>query len=206
VDTAGADKSTKPLMPYASHVAAGTGRTPIGIIMFAASHLLLGGTLFLTAGLMFRSLVVWRARAGWEDWLVAGLVALAAVPMVVGAVMLLLKGTIAWTAAVASFTVLAIFEAIAIAYSISMTVRYVRQGNNDVQWAGIFFGMSMMLAFLCRVVVGYLGGEKARATFGLPSGDPPGVVKMLPRMVMALYTLALIAGPMFSGVRWLFPD
>jgi len=40
--------------------------------------------------------------------------------------MLLLKGTIAWTAAVASFTVLAIFEAIAIAYSISMTVRFIK--------------------------------------------------------------------------------
>jgi len=193
-------------MPYASHVAAGTGRTPIGIIMFAASHLLLGGTLFLTAGIMLRNLMVWRARAGWVDWLVAALVALEATPLVFGAVMLLLKGTLAWAAAVASFSVLAVFEAIAIAYSISMTVRYVRQGNSDVQWAGIFFGMSMMLAFLCRVVVGYLGAPKARATFGLPPGDPPALVKMLPRMVMALYMLALIAGPMFSGVRVLFPD
>ena len=200
------DNPDKPLMPYASHVAAGTGRTPVGIIMFAASHLLLGGVLLLMSGIMFTQLMNYRGRTTPLDWLAAALVAVPSLPMLVGGIMLLLKGGLAWTAAVISFAALAVCEAIAIAYSASMTVRYVRQGNNDVQWAGIFFGMSMMLAFLCRVIVGYLGAPKARATFGLPPGDPPAVVTMLPRMVMALYALALIAGPMFSGVRPLFPD
>ena len=196
----------KPLMPYASHVAHGTGRTPVGIVMFAASHLLLGGTLLLTAWVMCRQAMRFSARVMPVDWLVIGLVALAALPMLVGSITLLLKGPIAWGVAVASFFLLAVFEALAIAYSAGMTVRYARQGNADVQWATLFLGFALLLAFLSRVIVGYLGGSKARATFGLPPGDPPALVKYLPGAAMALYALGAIVGPMLSGVRALFPD
>src|SRR5437764_413700 len=158
----------KPLMPYASHVAAGTGRTPIGIIMFAASHLLLGGVLMLAAFTMARQAWARLAIATPVDGLVIALVALLAMPMVVGGVALLLKGSAAWRTSVVSFTVLATFETLTIAYSIGMTVRYLRQGNPDTQRAGIFAGLALSQALLCAVVVGYLGSPNARATFGMP--------------------------------------
>src|SRR5438034_11315030 len=144
----------KPLMAYASHAAHGTARTPIGIVMFACSHLLLGGVLILTDWIMFQRLAM--APRGSRDpleWLVVALIGVSSLPMLAGGMALLLKGNLAWIAGVASFMLLAVFEAAAIAYALGMTVRYMRQGNGDVQWAIIFVGFAVLLGTLCRVVV-----------------------------------------------------
>jgi hypothetical protein len=196
----------RPLIGYASHVAHGTGRTPIGIILFAASHLLLGAVLLLIAWIIFQQLARAPARVTALDWLAAALIALAGVPMLVGGVALLLKGSVAWTVALASFVLLAIFEAIAIAYAVAMTVRYAWQNNPDIIWAGLFVVFAMLLGLLCAVVVGYLTGSKARLTFGLPPGEAPRILKSLRTIVLVLYALGALIGPMFSGVRMLFPD
>jgi hypothetical protein len=202
--------SDKPLIAYASHVAHGTGRTPIGIVLFACSHLLLGAVLLLIAWVMFQQLArmyaVAPARVTPIEWLAAGLVAVAAVPMLVGGVTLLLKGRLAWIIAVVSFFVLAVFESIAIAYSVAMTVRYAMQNNTDIVWAGLFVVFAVLLGLLCAVVVGYLSGAKARATFGLPPGESPRALKWLRRTVLILYALGALIGPMFIEVRVLFPD
>jgi hypothetical protein len=94
----------------------------------------------------------------------------------------------------------------AIAYALGMTVRYTRHGNNDIQWALIFFGVVLGLAFFCRVMVGYLAHEKARVTFGLPPGQIPPVLQMLSRLALLLYAVAAAIGPFLSGVRDLYPD
>src|SRR5437870_1049842 len=61
----------KPFMPYASHVAHGTGRTPIGIVLFACSHLLLGGVLLLTDWILFQRLAMAPPGASAPlEWLV----------------------------------------------------------------------------------------------------------------------------------------
>jgi hypothetical protein len=189
-----------PLMSYASHVAAGTGRTPIGIILFAASHLLLGGVLMLAALLMSH-----RARDA-QDWAGVAAVAVLGVPMLPGGVALLLKGRVAWTAAVMSFFVLTVMEAATLAYAVGMTCRYAIQGNHDVQLAAVFASLAFCVAVMGAVVVGYLGGEKARATFGLPPGEAPVAVRYLRPIVLTLYALALITGPMLVNVRAIFPD
>jgi len=199
-------EAERPLMPYASHAAAGTGRTPIGIILFAASHLLLGGVLMLAAVTMTRQALARPAAVAPVDWLVTALIALLAMPMLVGGVALLLKGSLAWVVSVISFTLLAFFEAMTIAYAIGMTTRYLQQNNPDVQWAGLFAGLAISQGLLCAVVVGYLGSPKARATFGLPPGETPGLVRRLRRIVTVLYLAALAIGPMLSGIRPLFPD
>src|SRR5437773_8560695 len=100
-----------PLIPYASHLAHGTGRTPIGIILFAASHLLLGAVLLLIAWIMSQQLARAPARVTGLEWLAAALIALAGVPMLAGGVALLLKGRLARAIALVSFVVLAAFEA-----------------------------------------------------------------------------------------------
>jgi hypothetical protein len=121
-------------------------------------------------------------------------------------VALLLKGRAAWTAAVVSFAVLGVFEAVAICYATAMTVRYLRQGNHDAVWAVSFLMLSLCLGMLCATVSGYLAGTKARATFALPPGQTPLAVGLLPRLILVLYCVAVATGPLFSGVRWLFPD
>jgi hypothetical protein len=192
-----------PLMPYASHVAQGTARTPIGIILFATSHLLLGGVLLLAAFVLLRWVLL---RPTVPDWIVFAAVMFLALPMLTGGVALLLKGPLAHAAALASFTLLSVLEAATIAYAAGITVRYVRHRNPDQVWAIVFLALAVGLAYLCRIVVGYLAGAKARATFALPPGDSSRPMRLLPTLVMLLYVVALLAGPLLSRVRPLFPD
>ena len=82
----------------------------------------------------------------------------------------------------------------------------VSGSNPDIVWAGLFVVFAVLLGLLCAVVVGYLTGGKAQVTFGLPPGETPRVLRSLRAVVLALYALAALIGPMFSGVRVLFPD
>ena len=198
------DEADRPLISYASPVAQGAGRTPIGIIMFAASHLLLGGVLVLAAVIIAERMPTARLAPG--EAMVPYLIALAAMPMIAGGLALLLKGRAAWTAAVVSFAALAVFEAVTICYATAMTIRYLRQGNHDAVWAVSFLVLALCLGLLCATVVGYLAGSKARATFALPPGETSAGVRMLPRVILVLYAAAAATGPLFSGVRSLFPD
>ena len=102
------------LIPYASHVAHGTGRTPIGIILFAASHLLLRGVLVLSVG---RFLPRTLLASGWMQ-LFAVAVVVATLSMLSGGVMLLMKGRGAWVLSVTSFLWLAACEAIVAALGV----------------------------------------------------------------------------------------
>lgn len=197
------DTGETPLMAYASHVSAGTGRTPVGIIMFAASHLLLGGVLLLSAYVIYRQV---NRRPVLTDWIVMAVLVSLAAPMISGAVALLLKGHLAWGIAVASFALVGALEAGILAYATGMLVRYFAQGNPDAEWAMIFVAMTFAIGTLCIVVVGYLGGAKARNTFGLPPGDTPILVRRLRPIVLVLFAVALMIGPLLRNVRWLFPD
>ena len=197
------DTGETPLMSYASHVEMGTGRTPVGIIMFAASHLLLGGVLMLSAFAIFQHV---RRGPVNEDWIVLPVLFLLAAPMVTGGLALLLKGAIAWFAAVVSFALLAALEAGTFAYAVGMTVRYAARGNPDVQWALVFAAMTFAIGTLCIVVVGYLAGQKARNTFGLPPGESPAFVRRLRALALVLFAVALGIGPLLRNVRALYPD
>src|SRR5437867_3373496 len=81
--------ASPPLMPYASHAATGSGKTPIGILLFAASHLLLGAALGLLVILMWRAIP--RKSELTElpaAMLFLGLIAATATFMLAGSVML----------------------------------------------------------------------------------------------------------------------
>jgi hypothetical protein len=188
---------------YATPASAGTGRTPIGIIMFAASHILLGGVLTLAAVVIFLQL---RHRPFSEDWIVIPVLMALASPMITGGISLLLKGEGAWRAAVASFTMLSVLEAGTFAYAVGMTVRYAMHDNADVVWAGLFAALTFAVAALCSVVLGYLAGDKARITFGLAPGETPLAIRKLRRVGLWLLGAALIFGPLLRNVRSIFPD
>ncbi len=190
-------------IPYATPASAGTGRTPIGIIMFAASHILLGGVLLLAALVIFFQL---RHRPLSEDWIVIPVLMLLAAPMITGGVGLLLKGQTAWRGAVVSFAVLSALEAGTFAYAVGMTVRYALQGNPDIIWAGLFAALAFAVAALCSVVLGYLAGDKSRITFGLPPGETPAAIRNLRRVALWLLALALLTGPLLRNLRSLYPD
>jgi len=194
----------KPLIAYASHAAHGTGRTPIGIIMFASSHLLLGGVLAFAAIVIAQRMRQYAQAAG--EAYVPLLILLAAAPMLAGGLALLLKGLRAWTIAIVSFSILAFFEALTITYASGMTVRYLREGNNDAVWAVSFLVLSLCLGLLCATVAGYLAGSKARATFALPPGETPRLLRVVPRVVLLGLVVGLCAGTLLARVRWLYPD
>jgi hypothetical protein len=196
------ESNQRPLMPYASHVSRGTARTPIGIILFAASHLLMGAVLMLAAFMILRRVM---ARPRKEDWGVVVNI-IVALPMLTGGLALFLKGRAARTAAVMSFSVLAALESIVIAYAVGMTVRYIADGNQNAEWALLFVTFAVLLAFLSRDVLGYLASEKARATFALPPGETPIAIRIMPRLALFLYCVAVMIGPFLSGRRGLFPD
>src|SRR2546421_11947714 len=90
-----------PIIAYASPAASKSGRTPVGIVLFAASHLLLGAVLAVI-GARFISLLIMNGygniRPGLQphEVLFFGLIPLLAVTMLGAALALLLKGLRAW--------------------------------------------------------------------------------------------------------------
>lgn len=194
--------SDKPLMPYASHVAHGTGRTPIGIILFAGSHLLLGG------------LLAWCLAGAWReirslstlhpsDWLSLLLVMVLATSMLVAGCAILLKGRMAWRITLAACSLLSLGEAVAAAFGAGMMVRFDATGDR----AGIILGlvlvaiMSALLA-LCVIVLRYLSLEKGRLTFALAPGETSAIARWLPAAAVGAYVFMIIAGLALGGAEF----
>jgi hypothetical protein len=184
-----ADRDPPELIPYASHVAHGTGRTPIGIILFAASHLLLGGVIVAAAAMLLRVIPQSEWTRKPENLIWPALAAALAVSMLTGGVTLLLKGRTAWATCVVSFTSLAIAEAFA---GVLGTIMLVRGAKESSQWGMMQAGIATLLLAMSSVVLGYLGSEKARRTFGLPPGETSRAVRWLPRVVLVLFIVGVV--------------
>ena len=177
------------LIPYASHVAHGTGRTPIGIILFAAGHLMMGGVLAFAMFHIVRRYAVVAPYQMYFRIMLAGTSA----ALIAGGAMLLLKGRAAWILAIVSFVVLAMFESALAAGMAWWATRF-----NDVS-NGAGLGSAVFALFaLCLVVLGYLGSAKARNTFALPPGETPRIVRWLPKLMMIVFVAAVVAG-LFIG-------
>jgi hypothetical protein len=176
-------------IPYASHVTHGTGRTPIGIILFAASHLLLGGVIVAALATLLPAI----PRSEWtrkpENLIWPVLASALAFSMLAGGVTLLLKGRVAWAACVISFTALAIAEASA---AVLGTMMFTRGAKQVSQWGLMQTGIATLLMAMSCVVLGYLASEKARRTFGLPPGETPHAVRWLPRAILVLFVVAVV--------------
>jgi hypothetical protein len=180
----------KPLMQYASHVSAGTGRTPIGIVLIACSHLLLGALVEIWIVAVIRQLNR-ISPLGWTLFILAGVGAAA---MIVGALALLLKGRTAWTTALASFIVLATAEGVGLCFATRTLVHSLATRENR-RFLLFIATAELLLTFqfwLCSVVLRYLSRAKARATFALPSGEFPPIVRWMPRVIVMLTVLAAV--------------
>jgi hypothetical protein len=184
-----ADRDAPELIPYASHVAHGTGRTPIGIILFAASHLLLGGVIVFALVRLLRIV----PRGAWsrnpEDLIWPILAAVLATSMIAGGIALLLKGRSMWITAVASFGCLATAEAFAAVVGLLM---FVRGGRDAQTWAKVQSVVTTLLLAMSCVVLGYLASANARRTFGLPPGETSAAVRWLPRMILVAFMVAAV--------------
>src|SRR5688500_1306177 len=113
-------------LAYASDVGRGAGRTPIGIILFACSHLLLGGVMLLGGVPLVAN--AWGRSAATVDLLLAVLMICTAVPMTVGGAALVVKGQLAWWVSLISFAVLAAVEGAFASFVFGCTARMAREG------------------------------------------------------------------------------
>jgi hypothetical protein len=178
------------LIPYASHVSHGTGRTPIGIIMIAASHLMLGAAICAVTVMVIRAAPL-QARTDPKNVLWFAAAGALAVSMLVGGMLLLLKGSAAWGASIVSFTCVALAESVAGGLGAWLAV----SGKAQSSWWGIAQTViAMFLTAMTFVVLSYLGGANARRTFGLQPGETVRVVRWLPKLVVAAFVLAVVAG------------
>jgi len=182
-----ADRDPPELIPYASHVAHGTGRTPIGIILFAASHLLLGGFLAFAA---YR----FGGRAG--VWFFEVTVFLAAFAMMLGGASLLMKGQWAWLTSLVSFSWLAVCEAAVAAQATVAILLSMRDASfvRLTQPGIILLCLSAAVFAPCFIMLSYLGSAKARNTFALPPGQTPSLVRLLPRVAVTLLITGIVIG------------
>ena len=183
------DNSQPALIPYGSHVEHGTGRTPIGIILFAGAHLLLGAVIVVAAARWFRVVPTSEWTRKPENLVWPTLAAALAASMLAGGVTLLLKGRAAWLTAVASFACLATFEAFAAVLGMLMFVR----GGKDAQTWAIIQGVvaTLLLAMSC-VVLRYLTSAKARRTFGLPPGETFALLRSLPLAILVGFIVGVV--------------
>jgi len=181
------------LIPYASHVAHGTGRTPIGIILFSASHLLLGGVIalaivrfLLRVPLADRNALTWVAAIGGFS-----------VAMMVGSGMLLMKGRVAWMVSIAAFAIVAMYEIALAALGVTWWYQTLPAApftsTPGLYFAALTAVMASILFSLSVVLLHYLGGAKARATFGLTPGEAPIAVQLLPAALTLIFCASVIA-------------
>jgi hypothetical protein len=175
------------LIPYASHVAHGTGRTPIGIILFAAWHLLMGGVLAFVLVNIVRRYTVVLPHQMISRLLLAGTAAM----MIAGGTVLLLKGRLAWFCSHACFYVLALLHAGNAAHLMWWSARY--QANALGNGLGLL-SVAFALFVLCVIVLGYLAAPKSRDTFALPPGESPTILRWLPKMMIVVFLAAVAAG------------
>ena len=179
------------LIPYASHVAHGTGRTPIGIVLFAASHLLLGALLLFKMGELAGSAQPTRP----SDTFFAVAVFAAATSMLGGGTALLLKGRGAWIFAIVAFTSLGAWETALAMWAVAEAVAATHANDPDsVAAAFALVVLCAPLFALCIIVLGYLASAKARKTFALPPGQTPTLVRWLPRVAVVLFIAAVAFG------------
>jgi uncharacterized membrane protein len=197
------EPSDRDILPYATDASTRAGHTPVGIVMFAASHLLFGAALLLVAWVLERKM---PPGVPMLERSVPLLIALGALPMLSGGTALLLKGPTVWAIALISFSLVVAVECLVAAHASAMTVRYMREGNPDVQWAVVYLLFAFIIALLGHVVLRYLTREKARKTFFLPPGEVGPMTRAIPRILLFVLAVAIMAGPLFSGVRELFPD
>jgi hypothetical protein len=180
------------LIPYASHIAQGTGRTPIGIILFASSHLLLGGVIVLAIG---RFMSQMSLTSGWMKLFAVAMVVMS-FSMLGGATMLLMKGRGAWMLAITAFTWLAVSEIIMAALGLGWWMSH-RSSPHEQPFGFFYYGggmaiMASALLALCLIVLKYLGSAKARDTFALPRGETPALVRALPLFLLTMFVAAMI--------------
>lgn len=184
-------------MQYASHVSAGTGRTPIGIVLFSCSHLLLGALIEIWIVAVINQ-VNRVTPLGWFLFILGGVGAAA---MIVGALALLLKGPAAWMIALASFIVLAIAESVGLCFATRTLVHSIATRENRKFL--IFVATAVLVLtfqfWLCSVVLRYLSREKSRATFALLPGDFPPMVRWVPRVIVTLTIIALVISALIGA-------
>lgn len=193
----GPDLSDKPLMQYASDVAEGAGRTPVGIVMFAGSHLLLGGFL-LWFGWPFAQ-HAWLGRKLDGEALFATIVLATAIPMLIGGGTLLCKGRSRWLASVAAHTLLALNESLLAAYGFALARWRFKHHDDKGILVGLIAGcVGVLLLLLCLVVLGYLASPKARKTFGLPPGESTAMFRHLPLFMLLVGLFIIALGLMIS--------
>lgn len=175
-------------LQYSTDAARGAGRTPIGIILSAVCHLLLGSLLVLLGyGLVHEA---WLARQ-FDAEMVAGIVILiAAVPMLGAGITLLLKGKRAWITCVIFHVMLAIGESILAAWGFG-SAAWRPQDNESSLIVGV---VALLLLWMCLVVLSYLGKAKARACFALTPGEAPVLVRRLPLTLAGAAVLIVVWG------------
>jgi hypothetical protein len=187
-----------PLMTYESRAETGSGRTPVGIILFAASHLLLGAALLLVCFMMYRAVPA-SARLRPVDWAALAIPLCIGGAMAAGATALLLKGRTAWRMALLAFVVLAMAESAAGAFGLGMAVRQYSAGDETgATIGGVVLGVAVGLFAPCVVVLGYLASPKARTTFALPPGETALFLKWLRPMAAVFFVGSLAAGVMLA--------
>ena len=185
------------LIPYASHIAHGTGRTPIGIVLFAASHVLLGAWLLFKMGEIAGA----AQPTGPSDTFFTVAVLAAATSMLGGGTALLLKGRGAWIFGVVAFTSLGAWETALATWAVAEAVAATRTNNRDAVGAAIaLVTLCAPLFALCVIVLGYLASAKARKTFALPAGETPTPIRWLPRVAVLIFIAAVVFGWRF--VLW----
>jgi len=189
------DRPAKPLVAYASDVALGSGRTPVGIILFAAGHLLLGAALALWLAIILPRLL--RIRGPQPAFFIlAAFGAIIALSALTGGCALLVKGRFAWIASVISFTLLGIGEAIGCAFGAGMLVRFTGIDRTGMGLGLFVAGVMTSLMVLSLIVLSYLRGPRARTTFALPPGEVPPPARWMPALVITAY-VASAAGAAF---------
>jgi hypothetical protein len=186
------DRDPPELIPYASNVGHGTGRTPIGIILFAASHLLLGGVFALSIA---RFVSRTPLATSWMQLLAVTMV-IAALSMIGGGAMLLMKGRGAWLLSLTAFIWLAVSEIVLAALGMGWWMSQRRHDQPYVQdfiyhGGGMTFTAAALLA-LCLIVLRYLGTVEARDTFALPRGETPALVRVMPLFLLTMFVAAMI--------------
>jgi hypothetical protein len=185
------------LMPYASEIARGSGRTPIGIIMFAASHLLLGACCAVWLSMVWRMAPMAQFRPC--EWLLIGWVIVITIGSLTGGCALLLKGRGAWMSSIAAMAVLAVGESAGIAFGAGMVAHMSGTDRVGTQ-IGVALSIAMLLLLgLCAVVLRYLSRTKARATFALEAGETTLMVRWLPLLVLVAGVVGAAGGLMFGS-------
>ena len=173
---------------YASPDVRGSGRTPMQITLFAASHLVFGALILAATA---RALVS-AGRSPRAPTVSTSLVvaAVAGAAMVFAGVSLLLKGRAAFACAICTFFCLGLAECAAAGWH-AFAVAHALVNSRGVGSAAWWMLAATSLAVMSSVVLRYLGTAKARQTFALHQSLEATTIEWLPTVV-AFYVAVLI--------------